>query len=138
MTPHMAYRQQASPRWTRIDMLLALYNCAIERGEQARDALAAGQTDRAALLLAKARMIVGGLVSGVVVEEDSLTDNFLRLFEYVLHQLNEGTADTIEEALKVLRTLREGFEQARPEAVELERAGLIPPVDAVSTVRALA
>lgn len=138
MNPYARYQQQTSPSWTRIDMLLALYDGAIERCEQARAALEARNPEAAALLLSKARLIVTGLASGVIADGDPVTADMLRLYEFVLHALSQGRSEDVQGALAVLGTLREGFQQIRPEAVALERSGAIPPVGSVSTVRALA
>lgn len=138
MNPYAKYVQPSSPCWTRVDMLLALFDGAIERGEQVVAALERQDRQTAQPLLNKLRMIVCGLASGVVADGDPVTTNILRLYEYVLHALEQGGIEDVRGALTVLRTLREGFQQVRPEAVALERGGVIPPLDAVSTVRVLA
>jgi flagellar secretion chaperone FliS len=138
MNPYAKYIQQPSPCWTRIDMLLALFDGAVERCEQVVAALERQDGEAAQPLLNKARLIVCGLVSGVVADGDPVTTNILRLYEYVLHSLGQGGIEEVRGALTVLRTLREGFQEARPEAVALERNGVIPPIDSLSTVRALA
>jgi flagellin-specific chaperone FliS len=138
MNPYAKYQQQPSPCWTRIDMLLALYDGAIERCEQALAALERQERDAAALLLSKARLIVSGLASGVLADGDPVTTDMLRLYEYVLHALGQGGSENIRGALGVLHTLREGFQGIRAEAVALERGGALPPIGAASTVRALA
>jgi flagellin-specific chaperone FliS len=136
MNPYTRY-QQAEPNWTRIDMLLALYDGAIQRCEQALEALDKQDEKTAQARLIKARLIVMGLVSGVVAD-DEVTTNILRLCEYVLHVLEKGGRDNVRAALNVLRILRDGFQKIRPEAAELERQGAIPPINTTSTVRMLA
>jgi len=138
MNPYAKYQQQPSPCWTRIDMLLALYDGAVERCEQTLAALERHNREAASLLLGKARLIVSGLASGVVADGDPVTTDMLRLYEYVLYALGQGSIEDVNGALSVLRTLREGFQKIRPEAVALERGGAIPPIDSTSAVRVLA
>jgi len=38
----------------------------------------------------------------------------------------------------VLGNLREGFQKVRPEAVELERRGILPPINSTSTMQTIA
>ena len=138
MNPYAAYQEQSSPSWTRIDMLLALYDGAVQRCEEALAALEQNDEKTANKKLFKARLIVMGLVSGVVADGDPVTTNILRLYEFALHVLEKGGTDNVRAALDVLRVLREGFQKIRPEAVDLERQGVIPPINSTSTVRALA
>ena len=138
MNPYARLQQQSMPSWTRIDILLALYDGAIERCEQALAALDRRDETAARKLVDKARLIVMGLASGVVSDGDPVTTDILRLYEYVLQALERGGAEDVRGALNVLRILREGFQKIRPEAAELERAGAIPPVAAASSVQALA
>ncbi len=137
MNPYAKY-QQLTPSWTRIDMLLALYDGAVERCEQALAALERPDPAAARKLLVKTRLIVMGLASGVVADGDPLTTNLLRLYDFAQHMLGQGGVEDVRRALKVLCILREGFQKVRPEAVALERGGSIPPIDTVSAVRVLA
>lgn len=137
MNPYSRYQTQSSPSWTRIDMLLALYDGAVQRCEEVLAALEQNDEKTAQKKLLKARLIVMGLVSGIVADGDPVTTNILRLFEYALHVLEKGGADNVRAALNVLCILREGFRKIRPEAVELERTGAIPPINGTSTMHVL-
>jgi flagellin-specific chaperone FliS len=119
-------------------MLLALFDGGVERCEQALEALERQDERAARNLLNKARLIVCGLASGVLADGDSVTTNILRLYEYALHALGQGGIEDVRGVRNVLRILRDGFQKIRPEAVALEREGVIPPIESVSTVRALA
>lgn len=119
-------------------MLLALFDGGIERCEQALAAMDRQDHRTAKNLLVKARLIVLGLASGVVADGDPVTTTFLQLYEYAQHALGQGSVEDVQGALKVLRILREGFQKIRAEAVELERRGVIPPINSTSTLQALA
>ena len=138
MNPYATYQRQTAPSWTRIDMLLALFDGGIERCEQALAALERQDQRTAKNLLVKARLIVLGLASGVVLDGDPVTTTIVQLYEYAQHALGQGNVADVRGALNVLRILREGFQKIRSEAVDLERRGMIPPINTTSTLRALA
>ena len=69
MTPHRAFgQQQGTAGWTRIDMLLALYDGLIDRLERAAAALGADDASAAGPLLMRAPTTVMELVAGVNTE----------------------------------------------------------------------
>ena len=138
MNPYATYQRQFAPSWTRIDMLLALFDGGVERCEQALAALERQDQRAAKKFLVKARLIVMGLASGVIPDGDPLTTTLLRLYEYAQHALGQGSVEDVRGALNVLRNLREGYRKIRPEAVDLERRGLIPPINDAPAVRVLA
>jgi flagellar protein FliS len=138
MNPHLAYKQQRSFGWARIDMLLALYERALERLDQARTALAQADVTTAGPFLVDAQLLVSGLVSGVNLDYGDLPLNFLRLYEFVLHNLRAATVEKVEDAMRILNALREGLRAIRAEAVQLERKGEIPPLEATLVVEATA
>jgi flagellin-specific chaperone FliS len=135
MNPYRAYQQQAYSAWLRIDMILALYDGVIGKLDAARAALVKKDLAEAKKLLERARLMVAGLVSAVDPGRGEMADQFLRLYEFVNHSLGVGDVKSIDGALKVLRTLREGLEAIRPEAAELERSGQIPPAGAAAGVQ---
>ncbi|MCS6867082.1 MAG: flagellar protein FliS [Gemmataceae bacterium] len=140
MNPYLKYRQREEPiGWTRIDLLLALYDKALERLDRAETALKAGQTTIATSELAKTQLILTALVSGVRPEVNpDYAGNILRLYEYVSNELRFVKYENIMNARKILRTLREGFDSIRDEANRLERSGQIPAAEEIQMVLATA
>jgi flagellin-specific chaperone FliS len=138
MNPLAAYQQHTVVGWARIDMLLALYDQTIQRLEEASAALGRNDGPAAKQLLANSRLLVGGLLAGLAFDANSTAENLTRLYEFVLHAIDVGTVEMVQSALRVLRTLRQGFEGIRPEANLLERGGLIPSADAAGAVQQLA
>lgn len=135
----LAYRtyQAAEPTagFTRIELLLALYDKALERLDTALSALDRGDTSAAVGQMAKTQLIVTELASGVRVEVNpEANTNMLRLYEYVAHELTKPDPLHIGNARKVLATLREGFEAIRAEANELERSGQLAKADNMQMV----
>ena len=139
LNPYQKYRKDEPTGWTRIDLLLALYDKALERLDRAEVALLANDTETALPQLAKTQLIVTELAAGVRVEVNpEANTNMLRLYEFVAHELARASVEAIANARKVLRTLREGFEAIRTEANELERSGRLPSADQVQMVLATA
>ena len=131
MNPYRAYRpQETVAGWTRIEMVLALYDKALDRLDRAAAALRAGDLPAARPELAKVQLIVGELAAGVrpEVNPESGT-NLIRLFEFVADRLRQPAADRVADARKVLATLRDGFEAVREDANRLERAGQVPAAE---------
>jgi hypothetical protein len=130
------WTQQAPFQWTRIDMLLALLEETIRVLETLQQTVA-GQGDQAQreaqteALWQRGRLLVGALLSGVYPESSEPGWLCWRLYEFVLHVLEQRRVDSLAGALQVLRTLFEAFQAIRPEAVSLERTGAIPGLDSV-------
>ena len=134
------YQQQQIARTTRIELLLALYDKAIQRLHDAQSSLEQADLAAAAPSMLQAQMIVYALASGVDTENQDCeaTQNTLRLFEFVLYCLSFSDARKVGVARRVLTTLREGFERIGEEATTLELAGKIPALKATAALRATA
>jgi flagellar biosynthetic protein FliS len=129
MNAYRAYQQNSAPACTRIDMLLALFDGAIERMESAADALRRNNPYPALSVLAKAQLIVAELASGVNPEAGEVSVNLLRLYEFVSYCITTRRPEQLDAGVRVLRTLKQGFDAIRDEAVALERQGAIPALD---------
>ncbi len=136
MNPYRGYRKSGhSTGWTRIEMLLALYNGALERLDQAEAALKTGNKKTAIPLMARTQLIVSALAAGVRPgPNQEMTTNMLRLYDFVVRQLTEPELQRIIDARKILRNLRQGFEAIREEANHLERTGQIPPAEQMQLI----
>jgi flagellin-specific chaperone FliS len=117
--------------------LLALYDGAIERLEQAVDALASDRSSAAAPALLRAQRIVVELLGGVNRGYGELAQNLERLYIFVLLAIGSRSAADVAGALRVMRTLRDEHLEIRAEAAELERSGKIPGVEAIRGLRAI-
>jgi flagellar secretion chaperone FliS len=138
MNPYAAYQNNQNPAWTRIDMLLALYDGAIGRLESAAMALRLNDVAKAAPLLERSLAIVAELAAGLDFRHGELPVNLLRLYEFAVHCIATRTVGKVEDALGVLRELREGMLGIRDEAVRLEREGVIPPANTVGRMEMIA
>jgi flagellin-specific chaperone FliS len=140
MTGYNAYAKSAKVNgWTRIELLLAVYDKALGRLDLAAAEIQAGRPGQAVPHMAKAQLAVMVLANGVRAGAgNDYGVNMLRLYEYVVRQLTEPTQERVAEAKKVLTTLRQGFEAIRTEANTLERTGKITSGEYLSVVRTMA
>lgn len=125
MNPYARY-SQAEPLagMSRIDLLLTLYDAALARLDKAIMALTNGDVPVATPYMAKAQLMVAELSAGVRTDVDEqMGVNMLRLYEYVANELRTPRLVNVQNAKKVLTTLREGFEGVRDQANQLERSG---------------
>jgi flagellar biosynthetic protein FliS len=124
-----AYQTNSAPACTRIDVLLALFEGAIERLQAAAAMMRQNNPFPAMSLLAKAQLIVAELASGVNPDAGEVSVNLLRLYEFVSYSITTRRPGQLDAAVRVLCSLKQGFDTIRDEAVELERKGAIPAVD---------
>jgi flagellin-specific chaperone FliS len=136
----MAYRKkERATGWTRIELLLALYDKALERLNRADADLAARNEFAATQQLIQIQLILTSLAAGVCVElNPEQGNNILRLYSFVSNELRTPRAEGIASARKILGTLREGFEAIREEANQLERSGRLKAADSLQAVHVIA
>jgi len=121
--PVSAYEQSRALGWTRIDLILAVFDGIVRQLELARARLKANDMRAADDLLARARIGISALAGGCGGNDQSA--NFARLYDYLLRHLSQSDAGHISDALGILGTLRAGFEAVRGQARDLERQGII-------------
>jgi flagellar protein FliS len=109
--------------WTRIDMLLALYDRAIVSTRQAQEAQQANNDAMFAEKFIDAQRTILAIHSGLKPDEYELSHNIARLLHFIATRLSEHNFD---EAVHFLEKLRNSFEQIREEATKLEIAGKLP------------
>ncbi len=130
----MHYHDQAMDTmvkgWTRIDMLLALYDRTISAIHMAQAAKDSGDSIQLGTRILEANRMILGLHSGLDTDRYPLAVDVARLLNFVTLRLEEQKFD---ESVHFLKKLRDSFSQIRDEATELEKKGTIPPlVDANS------
>jgi flagellin-specific chaperone FliS len=121
-----AYGEQRANAWTRIEMLIAIYNGAIDRIDKAQ---AAVESDESAVVeehRLAAQKLVMQLISGIDLQFGNLASQMHNLCIHVATELNHATPRSLSHCGNILRKLREGFEGIREEAIVLESNGDIP------------
>ncbi len=128
-------RQEMFGGWTRIDLLLQLYDRAIEKTADAKLALETNNDDAYVQSFVDSQKTILAIHSGLKPDEHDVAFNVARLLHFVLQCLAEKKFD---DAIKVLSELRDGFGAIAEEANELELNGEIPPMDDADMFRTTA
>ena len=111
--------------WTRIEMLIALYDRAIMAVEEAQRALDEGDQNLHARCKIEANKFILGLLSGLDSEKCQIAASVQKLLVFVMVRIDERKYD---DAIRFLEKLKESFSQIRDEAASLEKSGKIPPL----------
>jgi flagellin-specific chaperone FliS len=128
-----AYKKQnVFSGWTRIDLLLQLYDRAVEKVTDTKSAMESGDNDGYVQSFVDSQKTILAIHSGLKADEHDVAFNVARLLHFVLQSLAEKKFD---DAIKVLSELRDGFNAIHIEANELEASGQIPPMDPVDMFR---
>lgn len=128
MSPHFSYQRSAAAAWTRIDLLLTVYDVGIQVAQGALDALAIGDETAATRRRLKFFRVLMQILDGLDARYET-TQNIQRLALFMFDRANQGRPEDWRSILKILNVLREGFSAIREEAIELESQGLVPAVD---------
>lgn len=136
MTTVAAYKARDNRPWTRIEMLLSLYEKAIEHLQQAIAAIDTPDTPTLILQRTRAATVVTAIRSGILTEYGDVPAKVDQLCEFVQLCLANGDRRHLESALKVLTKLHEGFLGVRDEANRLETIGEILPMPTTTTFEA--
>jgi flagellin-specific chaperone FliS len=111
--------------WTRIDMLIALYDRAISTVRSLSDhASRSEQTPPDKFLDAQKCLLA--IHAGLKPDESEVAFNVARLIHFVSGEL---IAFRYDSAIVILESLRNTFESIREEATRLELNGLIPSLE---------
>ena len=121
--------------WTRIEMLVALYDRAITTIQFAQFAEQQHDEPLMTSKLLEANRFVLGLHAGLNPENCEIAQNIGRLLNFVMLRLEERKFD---EAVHFLQKLKSSFEEIQEEAVALEKSGQIPPLSADPGLNAIA
>ncbi len=101
------------------DLVCLLYAKAIEKLNQAIGHLEAGNVDERSKAISRAMEIILELASSLDGEAGGeIATDLARLYEYIFERLAEANARQerapLEEAIRLLSTLHDGWQQARP------------------------
>ena len=121
--------------WTRIDMLLQVYDLAIGSLEACKVCFEQHDAAGYARHLVEAQKAMLVIHSGLKPDESEVAFNVARLLHFAMVAIEK--ADFVK-ALNVLGQLRQGYAAISDEANELERSGEIPPMPAVEAYQSIA
>jgi flagellin-specific chaperone FliS len=130
MKPTQVYAAHRSTGWTRIEMLLALYDGALDGLSRLEEATRAGNVVAAAQSRLRTARILAGLRAGIDLTRGELPRKIDQLCEFAQHALFSDNPRRVSAAGRVLARLRDGFAAIQQEAIALESRGEIPPLAA--------
>lgn len=119
---------QSRREWTRVDLLIALYDRAAETLDKVAEAIRAKSDAPRFESHAKAILLMEQIVAGIDPAVASSSADVFRICEFAMNGLDAEDVDSILAAAKAFRTLREGFAAVRDDAIAMERRGEIPPL----------
>jgi len=125
-SPYQAYRDQVTSDWSRIDMLIALFDKAIEVLDKlllARDDNDEIQYQQQTLFFMQVML---HFRTGLNPEYGELPLQMLRLYEYIEHSVATRDTEQLQSARTILSDLRDSYNSIRDKATELEKHGEIP------------
>ena len=121
-----AYKKQSlTGGWTRVEMLLQLYDRAIGSIDACKAAHSDEDNIAYAIHLLDSQRVILAINAGLKPGESEVAFNIARLLHFVLSAMEQKDFDAAE---RVLHELRAGFAAVADEANQLERDGQIPPI----------
>ncbi len=131
MNPHLKYKTVQSYSWTRVDMLILVYDQAVSALSEGARLLE--QNRRAELPAVKLRAMktLLAIAEGLNLQRGELPIQVLRLVVFALDQVRIESAEAWRSAESVISTLRAGFLEIQDDARKDEYEGRIPALDAV-------
>jgi len=128
MEARRSYQAAAATSWTRVDMLLLIYDNAISALTGGINAIADGNQAELMHHRFKAQKAVLLLADGLDLEQGEVPQKVMQLCAFALECISGDSADDWTAARNVLNNLREAFDQIRGEANQLEISGAITPL----------
>ena len=114
MNAHQAYSGSRRHSWTRIDMVIALYQATLTSMEQLGQELAEGQVLPTTQMKLQRRLL--GILAGLDLSAGDLPMRIAQLVRWALSQLRTPNPQVWRQVVKAFRTICEAYESIRQEA----------------------
>jgi flagellin-specific chaperone FliS len=134
MNPYQKYKQISSRSWTRVDMLLVVYDQVVTALNDGVRLLREDRTTELPAVRLRAMRTLLAIADGLDLNQGDVPNQVLRLVEYSLEQIKSQSADAWLSAAEVINKLREGFQEIQEQARKDEYEGRIPALDVVGQV----
>jgi flagellar protein FliS len=131
MNPHLKYKQNSSLAWTRIDMLLVVYNLTVAALDEGARLIEENRVSELASARLRAMRRLVAIADGLDLNQQGLPIQILRLVEFSLEQIKSDSSQAWRSAAEVMSTLRDGFTEIQDEARKDECEGRIPALTSV-------
>ena len=132
MDPRIKYKTSQTLAWTRIDMLLLIYDQAVATLSEGARLLENNRLAELHPVSLKAMRTLLMIADGLNLDQGELPAQVMRLVVFSLDQIKTQSPQAWRDAARVMSTLREGFQEIQEQARQDEYAGRIPALDAVS------
>lgn len=129
MSAQQAYRQVSARQWTRIEMLIALYEATEQSLRQGCELLRLNPTRPISAVRMRTTRLLLAVLDGIEPERDDVAHNTYRLIMFVLEQIALETHESWDKSLEIVATLASGFREIRLEANRLQSCGELPELD---------
>ena len=131
MNPYAQYQATQSYSWTRIDMLILVYNQAVATLNEGATLLAESPSAGLGSVQLKAMRTLLAIAEGLNLAKGDLPIQVLRLVVFAIDQVATRSPEAWRSAAQVMDTLRAGFLEIQDQARKDEFEGRIPALDAV-------
>jgi flagellar protein FliS len=131
MNPHLKYKTVQSYSWTRVDMLILVYDQAVSALSEGARLLEQNRKAELPAVKLRAMKTLLAIAEGLNLQKGELPIQVLRLVVFALDQVRIESAEAWRSAESVISTLRAGFLEIQDEARKDEYEGRIPSLDAV-------
>lgn len=131
MNPHLKYKTVQSYSWTRVDMLILVYDQAVSALSEGARLLEQNRKAELPAIKLRAMKTLLAIAEGLNLQKGELPIQVLRLVVFALDQVRIESAEAWRSAESVISTLRAGFLEIQDEARKDEYEGRIPALDAV-------
>jgi flagellar protein FliS len=131
MNPHLKYKTVQSYSWTRVDMLILVYDQAVSALSEGARLLEQNRGAELPAVKLRAMKTLLAIAEGLNLQKGELPIQVLRLVVFALDQVRIESAEAWRSAENVISTLRAGFLEIQDEARKDEYEGRIPALDAV-------
>lgn len=121
MDAHQAYTGSRRHSWTRIDMIIALYQATLQSMEQLQEQLAEGHILPTTQAKLQRRLL--GIFAGLDLSGGNIPVQIGQLVRWALSQLPTPDPQVWSQVIHSFRTVCQAYEAIRPEAAEQELAG---------------
>ncbi len=131
MNPHLKYKTTQSHAWTRIDMLLLIYDQTVANLTEGTRLLEKNLASELPPVSLKAMRSLLMIADGLNLNHGELPAQVMRLVVYSLDQIKTKSPAAWRSAADVMSKLREGFQEIQDQARKDEYEGRFPALDAV-------
>lgn len=124
----IAAYQSRSNKWTRVDLLIALYDRTVMSLRALAEAIE-NEENETLSYQTRTVFLLEQIVEGIDPDQCEYSNRINSLCEYALNSLECKDVNALRSAASALAEIQDGFQSIRSDAVALEENGTIPPLN---------